>query len=105
LKSDKVDIDPDELAIVKKIVQTCLPPDIKVWVFGSRATFKAKKYSDLDIALESSDGSLVSSVVINTLEHEFEESDLPWKVDVIDINTVNDTFRKIIDHDKILPFS
>jgi len=44
-------LDGTELAIVKAILARHVP-DAVVWVFGSRATGKAKKYSDLDLCIK-----------------------------------------------------
>ena len=59
--------------IIEKILKKYLSKKIKVWVFGSRATFKAKKYSDLDLALEAVNGDLVDNAIIRSLEDDFEE--------------------------------
>lgn len=40
---------------------------------------------------------------IRKLAFAFEESDLPFKVDIVDYNMVADEFKKRIDQDKV-PF-
>ena len=39
---------------------------------------------------------------MSALAEDFSESDLPWKVDVVDWSTTNPDFRKIIDQDKMV---
>ena len=45
-----LDLRPDHRAIVREILQRHVP-DRKVLAFGSRATWTAKDYSDLDLAI------------------------------------------------------
>ena len=44
------DISPDCLTTVQGILRVHLAPEVYVWVFGRRATWTAKEYSDLDLA-------------------------------------------------------
>ncbi len=69
-------------------------PSAEILAFGSRVSGTAKQYSDLDIALRSS--STLSSAQWNALEEEFENSDLPFKVDLIDFSKADEDFQKII---------
>jgi len=39
---------------------------------------------------------------LSALQTDFEDSDLPWKVDVLDINAIEPGFRKIVGRDKVL---
>jgi predicted nucleotidyltransferase len=43
-----IDIRPDHWVIVRDILQRHVP-QFEVWAFGSRATWKAKEYSDLEL--------------------------------------------------------
>ena len=90
-----VDIRPDHLKIVHDILREHLPPDVKVWVFGSRATWTTKHSSDLDLALECADK--IDRKVRGYLEDAFEDSDLPYTVDVVDMSQVSDSFRRIVE--------
>lgn len=53
-----------------------------VVVFGSRVSGKARKYSDIDIALIGT--CEIPPQTIATLAEAFEESLLPYTVDIID---------------------
>jgi len=94
-----IDIRPDLLAIVRSILQKHVP-QYAVWAFGSRVKWTAKAYSDFDLAVIS-DTPL--SLDVNTcLSEDFSESDLPWRVDVVDWATTSASFRKIIERDKVV---
>ena len=92
-----VDISPDHLKVVKEILHKNLPSGVAVWVFGSRASWATSNSSDLDLALEGD----IDHDTILALEMAFEESSLPYTVDIIDLNQVSDGFRRIIEAQKI----
>jgi type I restriction enzyme S subunit len=40
------------------------------------------------------------------LADAFDESDLPYKVDIVDMQTVSESFKKIVERDRVVfPFS
>lgn len=88
-----------ELAIVRDILRARLPVGTQAWVFGSRANTTARRYSDLDLAIESEKPLDISA--LGDVAEAFSESDLPYKVDVIDLNSINAAFRAIIERDLI----
>ena len=90
-----VDIRPDHLEMVQDILCAHLPAGFKVWAFGSRANWTTKDSSDLDLAVEG-DAKLDYKAMVG-LEVAFEESDLPYTVDVVDLNAVNQEFRAIVE--------
>ena len=95
-----VDIPIQHLPIVQAILKAHLPPQAKIWVFGSRAKWTTHKGSDLDLAIDA--GRKLTPKEDSSLNFAFEECDLPFKVDVIDMHAIADTFKKIIETDKIL---
>jgi type I restriction enzyme S subunit len=94
-----IDISPDHWAIVHDILHKHVP-QYAVWAFGSRAKWTAKEYSDLDLAIITD--SPLSLDVSASLSDDFSESDLPWKVDVVDWASTSESFRKIIERDKVM---
>jgi type I restriction enzyme S subunit len=94
-----IDISPDNWDIVQGTLNTYLPHH-EVWAFGSRATRKAKKYSDLDIVIVR-DTPLDHSLMASLIEH-FQESSLPFKVDVVDWAVTDEHFRKVIEAEKVI---
>lgn len=97
--ASQMDIRPEHLHIVREILQKHVP-DHEVWAFGSRVTGTARKYSDLDLCVIS-DQPLGLGVKGDLLD-DFIESDLPWKVDVVDWATTSESFRKIIERKKVV---
>ncbi|MBU3694901.1 MAG: nucleotidyltransferase domain-containing protein [Rhodocyclaceae bacterium] len=94
-----IDIRPDQWEIVRRVLQEHVP-EFAVWAFGSRATGKAKPYSDLDLAVITDQPLSLDTHA--ALGDAFAESDLPWKVDVVDWSTTSESFRKVIERDKVV---
>jgi predicted nucleotidyltransferase len=66
-----------------------------VRAFGSRINETTKEHSDLDLAVVGR-GKLNRRIKM-LLREAFEESELPFRVDIIDYNAVSGQFRSIID--------
>ena len=94
--SPPIDINPTYFEIVRHILDEHVP-DCEVRAFGSRATWVAKDYSDLDLAVVG-DKPLRWST-LGRLKDAFEESTLPFRVDVLDWHDISDNFRKMIEAD------
>lgn len=97
----RVAISPDEERIVRAVLLRHLPEGTRVYVFGSRATLGAKPHSDLDLLVEAAEPLALSTIA--KIREAFDESLLPWKIDLVDRFTVSEAFGKIIDAQKI-PF-
>ena len=69
------------------------PGDYSVFVFGSRAEGKAKKFSDFDIGVQG--GKPLPALTKALIEEELEESDIPLTVDLVDFSLTTEDFRKI----------
>jgi len=94
-----VDILPKHWEIMRDILQKHVP-EYEVWAFGSRTKGTAKQYSDLDLAVITEQA--LSLALSAALDDEFTESDLPWKVDVVDWATTSEAFRKIIKQQRVV---
>jgi predicted nucleotidyltransferase len=90
-------ITPAHLTIIQTILRTHLPPDAKVFVFGSRAKGTNRQYSDLDLLIDIGRRLTISESA--NLSEAFSESDLPWKVDAIDRHATEDYFLSRIAPD------
>jgi type I restriction enzyme S subunit len=99
MKMPSMDILVPHWVLVSDILQRHVP-DYEVWAFGSRATQSAKQYSDLDLVIVT-DNPLSLSVSASLAE-DFSESDLPFKVDVVDWAKTQEPFRKIIEQQKVV---
>lgn len=89
-----IDVSPSQLETITRILSECVP-DCEVRAFGSRATWTAKDYSDLDLAVVGD--RALGMDVLGRLKEAFEESDLPFRVDVLDWNTISPSFQKVIE--------
>lgn len=96
----KIEINTDHLEIIKNILSKHLPQNTHVWVFGSRAKGTAKKYSDLDLAIDMNNACMPLKV-LTVLMNDFEESLLPYKVDIIDLNSITSDFHQMIEKESI----
>ncbi|MEI6285463.1 MAG: nucleotidyltransferase domain-containing protein [Bacillota bacterium] len=88
-----VDITYTDLEIIKNILADTAP-EAEVVVFGSRVLGTAQQYSDLDLAVKTSEND---REVLEKLRDAFSESDLSIMIDVIDYNRASERFRTIID--------
>lgn len=93
-----IDLKPVYATQIREILQKHVP-DRHVLAFGSRATGKTKPYSDLDLAIIGEKPLPFSTM--GALKSDFMESDLPFRVDVIDWATTAEEFRKIITRDGV----
>lgn len=94
-----LDLSPEHRRLVLAILAAHLPSDAKVWVFGSRATGRARRYSDLDLAINT--GRPLTLDELARLTEAFCESDLPYRVDLVDWHTITPHFREIITATRI----
>ena len=65
------------------------------YVFGSRSKGTEKRFSDLDLCFFED----IPWNVRAHIDEDFEESDLPFTVDVVDWNMCDKNFKKIIRKD------
>ena len=89
-----IDLSPHHLETVKRILDEHVP-GCEVKAFGSRATWTATDYSDLDLLVLGQ--SEVAGATLSRLNEAFEESDLPMRVDVVDWHGTSPAFRKLIE--------
>lgn len=75
-------------------------PKVQILVFGSRINGTAKKYSDLDLALKCDEE--IKNSKLSTLEEIIDESQIPYKVQILDYSKLTDDFKKIVDKNAIV---
>jgi predicted nucleotidyltransferase len=90
-------LEPRHLAMLQAI----LKGHEGAYVFGSRVKGNHKKFSDIDLCFVREVPMDLSEM--GKLRFAFEESDLPFKVDIVDYQRVTPEFRAIIDREKV-PF-
>jgi predicted nucleotidyltransferase len=95
-------LNDNQLKFIERIFRKHLgEKQFRIWIFGSRATGKYQKYSDVDLLIECSD---LSSVLISRIRGDFEESNFPYKTDVVNANDLAPDYEQGIEEDKKLLF-
>ena len=94
-----IDLNPNHLATVKAILAEHVP-ECEVRAFGSRATWTAKDYSDLDLAVVGEEP--LGWMKLGELKEAFEDSDLPMRVDVLDWHAISDSFKQVVERDYVV---
>ena len=83
----------------KEIIQQVLGKyPYHFYAYGSRVKGKAEKYSDLDLCYQE-------EIPLNVLSHiheDFENSNLPFKVDLVFWGWMDERFQELIRGDLIL---
>lgn len=89
-----IQLEPKHLKIIKEIIKI---HEVEVYVFGSRAKNTARPLSDLDLCLKKD----YDKSTVRKLQDAFEESNLPFKVDVVVWSEISESFQKHIEKDLI----
>lgn len=88
-----IDISQAHLEIVRKILAEHAP-EAEIRAFGSRVKGNAKEFSDLDIALV--ENARISFDRMRLLKEALQNSVLPFRVDVVDWNSISESFQAIV---------
>ena len=89
-----LDLKPHELEMVRNILNRFVP-EAEIIVFGSRVHGTAKPWSDLDLAIKAK--SALDWKLLEEIKEAFQESELPFRVDVLDWNEITGAFRRAIE--------
>ena len=99
--TEAIDLKPAERRLVQDLISAHLP-GVKVWAFGSRVTFKARPDSDLDlVAFAGTD----RKAALASLREAFEESSLPFRVDLLNWDELPGDFKKNIEEGEVSPLA
>lgn len=90
----QINISHDECALINKIFEGYT----QVFIFGSRVKQTNRRFSDLDVCIKDA----ISDYEFELLKEKLENSDLPFKVDLIEYKRVDDDFKSIIDNEGVL---
>lgn len=88
-----IDIEKHHLDIVRTILKQASLGSF--YVFGSRASNNAKKFSDLDICYRGK----ISRALLLKMKSDFYESNLPYKVDLVAYDKLPDRFLETINQE------
>jgi type I restriction enzyme S subunit len=94
MSAARIDLAEGHRELVLGILAAHLPPGSAVWVFGSRARGDARPLSDLDLAIDAGRQLTLDETAI--LREAFSESDLPYRVDLVDWRSIDEGFRRLI---------
>lgn len=104
-KADKMllDMRDDHKQLLLDILRANIP-ELEVWAFGSRAKWTAREASDLDLVLRNfpEPEKAIDLEIISNLKEIFDESDLPFMVDILDWATVSGKFRQVIEREYVV---
>ena len=91
-----VDVSSAHRSIIEDILRQHAPRPCRVLAFGSRVRGKARRFSDLDLAIDAGRPLTLRDTAV--LADAFDESDLPWSVDLVDLVTCSETFRREVEN-------
>lgn len=94
-----LDLKPHHQAMIRRILSDHVP-DAAVYAFGSRTHGAAKPHSDLDLIVCAD--APVDPRRMAALCLAFEDSDLPFRVDVLDWHITDEDFRRRIAQDFVV---
>jgi predicted nucleotidyltransferase len=86
-----IHLEERHLKIIKEILSQA---PIKFYAFGSRVKGNHQKFSDLDLCFKDP----VDPKIIRDIKFAFEDSNLPFKVDVLDYNKCDKRFIELIEN-------
>lgn len=93
-----LDAMPEDVAILRAALHTHLATTVQVLAFGSRVTGRAKPWSDLDLCLRGP----MDRAALSALRETLVESDLPWRVDLVLWDDLDEGFRQIVARDGVV---
>ena len=95
----KVEIDSEAKNKLVGILSV-LFPDAKIYLFGSRARGTATEFSDIDIALD--EGKTIDRLRIGEAVAMLNESNIPYKIEIVDMHELPEAMVQQIKKDGIL---
>jgi type I restriction enzyme S subunit len=96
----RLHLEPRHEAVVHEILRSTAP-ECDVWAFGSRAHGRGlKPFSDLDLAVIGGGDALGQRCA--ALRRAFEDSNLPFRVDVVEWASLDEAFRELIRRDSVV---
>jgi type I restriction enzyme S subunit len=90
-----IQVSQEEMSIIQDIIKKNIS-NCEVRAFGSRYKKTARTYSDLDLAVIGKEKLSLRNFY--DLKEAFEESDLIFRVDILDWNSTSENFKSIINN-------
>ena len=95
---DNIDLNEEQHKTILELLQRYLP-GTEAWAYGSRVKFTATPKSDLDMVVFTKPGQYLD---VADLKEAFEESDLPFRVDLFVWDDIPLQFRKNIEENRVV---
>ncbi len=92
-----IEITSDQRATLISLLTRHLP-DTEAWVYGSRVRGTSRPSSDLDMAVFATPEQAPD---VSELRESFEESNLPFRVDLFVWDEVPESFREQIEREHV----
>ncbi len=93
-----IDLSAKQRETVLALLQRHLP-GTAAWVYGSRAKWTSRPHSDLDLVVFATPGQ---QRAVSDLREAFEESNVPFRVDLFVWDEVPDSFRKQMEREHVV---
>ncbi len=87
-----INIASEDLNTIRTILEKA---SINFYIYGSRAKGTSSKFSDIDICYKEP----LSKELKWQLQEDLENSNLPFKVDLVDYNKCSEDFQELIEKD------
>ena len=81
-------------------VISALMPDVKIYLFGSRARGTNTLMADIDIALDGE--KELSRADVDEVKSMFKESNIMYMIDVVDFHSVSKIMQEQILKDRVI---
>ena len=72
-------------------------PHGRIFLFGSRAKNTHRPFSDIDLCIINQ--KAIPDIIMASIKEQFQESDIPFKVDVVDFHSISNDFQKLISRE------
>lgn len=89
-----IDLDDHHLKLVQNLLDRYVP-GWEVRLFGSRVRGTARKFSDIDLVIVGT--SALPTQILTDLRDAFADSDLPYRVGVVDWRAISPEFRRAVE--------
>lgn len=93
-----IDVSPEQHETILTLLQRYLP-ETTAWVYGSRAKRTSRPHSDLDLVVFAKPGQQHQ---VGELREAFEESNLPFRVDLFVWGEMPESFHEKIKADRVV---
>jgi predicted nucleotidyltransferase len=74
--------------------------DVRIYLFGSSVTGRPRRWSDIDVAIDTV--RPLPSALLAELREQLEESEIPYDVDIVDLSKASPEIRASVAREGLL---